>query len=80
MTHSKFVAFTRYGNLEIHAIDPQGKTDTLCGCDGNDSHPDVGTYPATLPDDPKITCEQCSILVRFCRRYGNRDFIKGLRG
>ncbi len=76
---SRFVAFTRYGNLEIHAIDPQGKTDTLCGCDGNDSHQDVRTHPATLPDNPKITCEQCSIIIRFSRRYKDADFAKRLK-
>lgn len=76
---SRFVSFTRDGIPEIHALDPQGATDTLCGCDGNDSHRDVNTYPATLPDDPKITCKQCEIIVKFCRRYKNTDFQQNLR-
>lgn len=75
---SNFVALTRHGNLEIHAQDPIGATDTLCGCDSNDNHQYVGTSPATLPDNPKITCEQCSIIVRFCKRYDRSDFKKEL--
>jgi hypothetical protein len=76
---SKFIAFTRYGELEVHALDPQGKTDTLCGCDGHDSHEHVGTNPATLPDNPKITCKQCWMIVSFSRRYDNADFTKEVR-
>ena len=74
---SRFVALTRYSNLEIHAVDPFGATDTLCGCDANDSG--VGTHPATLPDNPKITCDQFSIIVRFSRRYKDADFAKNLK-
>jgi len=68
---SRFIAMTRDSELEVHALDPQGATDTLCGCDSNDDHPDVGAQPATLPDDPKITCHQCVTIIRFCRRYAN---------
>jgi hypothetical protein len=71
---SNFVAFTRHGVLEIHAISADGATDTLCGCDGNDSHQHVGTCPATLPDNPKITCKECYQIVRHSRRYKNSDF------
>ena len=78
---SNFVAFTREGVLEIHALDPQGKTDTLCGCDGNDSHPSVGTHPATLPDHPKINCLQCIQIIKFARGYTNADFaVRALAG
>lgn len=70
---SNFIALYRYKVLEVHALDPQGKTDTLCGCGSNDSHSAVGTEPATLPDNPKIACEQCRQIIKFCRRYSNSD-------
>lgn len=71
---SKFIAMTREGELEVHAIDPHGATDTLCGCDGNDDDHDVMTAPAALPEYPKITCKQCISIIKFCRQYWNEDF------
>jgi hypothetical protein len=75
---SRFIAMTRDKVLEVHALDPFGATDTLCGCDSNDDHADVGTHPASLPDYPKITCSQCVTIIKFCRRYKDADFSRKL--
>lgn len=65
----KFVAVKMSGKVDVHADSTDSTYATLCGLDGDDSHPHVEQSPAVLPKQPKITCVQCQMIIEHAKKY-----------
>ena len=66
---SKFCAISTNGVIDVHATDVTGNYATLCGLDGDDSHPDVQQKKVPMPRGGMISCPQCEAVIEHCRRY-----------
>ena len=60
------------GVVDTHIKYFSGEYATLCGLDGNDTHPSVNQRPAKTGD--KVTCSLCHSIYQQCTRFRAGDF------
>jgi hypothetical protein len=70
---SKYVAIENDdGEIEIHLPHPTGDYATLCGADGDD--PELGMYPASVPNGAKVNCDACFHIWLTAKPFTAKDF------
>ena len=71
---SKYIAVEIDDQITVHAHDATGNYTTLCGLDGDDTHPDSSQSPVAVPRGAKINCRHCKAIWDRCKEYRASDF------